>query len=81
MKEDQLRPPQKRLSADESPPNFPGNDGKNILVKANHYPVQVKVPNGRVFMYDVSIQPPWDRPYRRTDSFLWHQVGEGGMRF
>ena len=74
IKDPQLLPPQKRVSVDKAPPHFPGTEGKSILVKANHFPVQVKVPNGRIFMYDVGIQPPWDRPYRKSDKTLWHQV-------
>lgn len=49
--------------------------GRRIQVKANHFPMTVKVPEGVVFMYNVVVKPPWSREYRRRDRLLYHQVG------
>eukprot|EP00092_Neocalanus_flemingeri_P034497 GFUD01037510.1.p1 GENE.GFUD01037510.1~~GFUD01037510.1.p1 ORF type:complete len:930 (+),score=334.94 GFUD01037510.1:83-2872(+) len=66
-----LLPPQKRLTP-SGKPHFPGRQGSAVLLATNHFPLSL--PTGLVYQYTVTIQPPWTRPYRRSDKSLYQQV-------
>ena len=66
-----LLPPQKRLTP-SGKPHFPGTLGEVVRLSTNHFPISF--PSGLVYQYTVTIQPPWTRPYRRSDKSLYQQV-------
>ena len=53
-------PPQSRVSG-----LFPGKAsvGRACKLQTNHFPVSLKMKEGKVHMYDVYILPPWNREY------------------
>ena len=66
-----LRPPQQRTKG-----LFPGlaNTGRPCRVQTNHFSLSVKVPQGVVHMYEVTILPPWSRKYKKSDKVLYHET-------
>ena len=64
-------PPQSRVSG-----LFPGKAsvGRACKLQTNHFPVSLKMKEGKVHMYDVCILPPWNREYKRTDKQLYHDT-------
>ena len=64
-----LLPPQQRVRN-----LFPGlsNKGRPCRVETNHYSLQVKLPEGIIYMYEVTILAPWVRNYRQSDKKLYH---------
>jgi len=68
---DNLLPPQKRLLP-ASKPDFPGSLGPAVRLSTNHFPLSL--PSGLVYQYTITVEPPWDRPYRRSDKALYQQV-------
>ena len=46
--------------------------GRPCKVETNHYSLSVKVPEGVIYMYEVTIQTPWVRKYRQSDKKLYH---------
>jgi len=64
-------PPQSRLTG-----LFPGKPtvGRKCKLQTNHFAVSLKFPEGMIYMYDVTIVPPWNRDYRRQDKQLYHDV-------
>ena len=66
-------PPQKRLTG-----QFPGTakTGRACKLQTNHFAMKLKVPEGRIYQYTVTIMPPWfgRREYRRSDKQLYHDV-------
>ena len=63
-----LRPPQQRTLG-----YFPGppTSGRPCSLATNNFKMEVKVPEGVLYMYDVTIIPPWSRLYRRSDKVLY----------
>jgi len=66
---DELLPPQSRVQG-----NFPGSSGKICRVESNHFKVNLNLLKGVIHMYDVVIEPPWRRPFRKSDKQLYHDV-------
>jgi len=66
-----LLPPQQRLLG-----HFPGlsNSGRSCTVSTNHFKMVVKVPEGVIHMYEVTIIPPWSRNYRKSDKVLYQDT-------
>jgi len=68
-----LLPPQKRAMG-----HFPGKEGRPCLLTANHFQISLKpnpkLPNGVMFMYNISIVAPWSREYRRGDRPLYQRI-------
>lgn len=66
---DILLPPQQRIKN-----LFPGlsNKGRPCKVETNHYSLSIKIPEGIIYMYEVTIQAPWVRKYRQSDKKLYH---------
>lgn len=64
-------PPQQRLAG-----LFPGqaNEGRSCKLQTNHFTVKLDIPAGMIYMYDVNIEPPWKRPYKRSDKKLYHKA-------
>ena len=71
--EAEFYPPQSRLDG-----KFPGTakTGRACKLQTNHFTVKLKIPEGNVYQYVVTIAPPWygKREYRRSDKDLYHQV-------
>ena len=36
--------------------------------------MKLEVPEGMIYMYDVTVVPPWSRPYKRSDKKLYHDT-------
>ena len=71
-------PPKKRLlQQDQKQPDFPGTLGKNCRLKTNHFGIGMRAPTGMVYQYSLEIVPPWERPYRKSDSVTYHKVIHG----
>ena len=66
---EELLPPQQRVAG-----YFPGSAGRLCKLESNHFTVNLKIPNGMIYMYDVTIEPPWSRPYRKSDKKLYHDA-------
>ena len=66
-----LRPPQQRTKN-----LFPGlaNTGRACRLQTNHFSLSVKLPEGLIHLYEVTIQPPWTRKYRRSDKLLYQRA-------
>ena len=66
-----LRPPQQRTLG-----YFPGppTSGRPCSLATNNFKMEVKVPEGVLYMYDVTIIPPWSRLYRRSDKVLYQET-------
>ena len=64
-------PPQPRITG-----LFPGGKegSRPCKLQANHFTVSLNVPEGMIYMYDVTIVPPWTREYKRTDKKLYHDT-------
>ena len=44
---------------------------------ANHFQISLaptKIPKGLLYMYNISVVPPWSREYRRGDRSLYQRV-------
>ena len=50
---EELLPPQQRVAG-----YFPGSAGRLCKLESNHFTVNLKIPNGMIYMYDVTIEPP-----------------------
>ena len=44
----------------------PQENSRPCKVTTNHFSVVLEVPQGVIYMYDVTVEPPWSRPYRRS---------------
>merc|ERR1712096_551180 len=44
---------------------FPGKSttGRPCTIETNHFTISLKIPEGMIYMYDVTVEPPWQRPY------------------
>ena len=68
---EELLPPQHRVTG-----LFPGKatTGRPCKLETNHFTISLKIPEGMIYMYDVTVEPPWKRPYRRSDKKLYHDA-------
>ena len=59
------------------PAAFPGSAGTPCKLAVNHFQVSVnptKIKDGVLFMYNITVVPPWIREYKRSDRPLYQQV-------
>ena len=59
------------------PAAFPGSAGTPCKLAVNHFQVSVnptKIKDGVLFMYNITVVPPWTREYKRSDRPLYQQV-------
>ena len=68
---DELLPPQKRVIP-AGRPDFPGHMGTAVRLSTNHF--HLTLPSGVVYQYTITMEPPWARPYRKSDKALYQQV-------
>jgi len=66
---EELLPPQQRVAG-----YFPGSNGRLCKLESNHFNISLKIPDGMIYMYDVMVEPPWKRPYRRSDKKVYHEA-------
>jgi hypothetical protein len=45
-----------------------------MKIATNHITVKLDVPEGMIYMYDVTVVPPWSHPYKRSDKKLYHDT-------
>jgi len=73
-----LLPPTLRISKiPGKPAAFPGSAGTPCKLAVNHFQVSVnptKIKDGVLFMYNITVVPPWTREYKRSDRPLYQQV-------
>jgi len=73
-----LLPPTLRISKTPGKPAaFPGSAGTPCKLAVNHFQVSVnptKIKDGVLFMYNITVVPPWTREYKRSDRPLYQQV-------
>jgi len=65
----ELLPPQQRVAG-----YFPGSVGRLCKLESNHFSINLKIPEGMIYMYDVVVEPPWKRPYRKSDKKVYHEA-------
>ena len=55
---------------------FPGQatTSRPCKLETNHFTINLKVPNGMIYMYDVTVETPWKRPYGKSDKKLYHDA-------
>jgi len=66
---EELLPPQLRVAG-----QYPGTAGRLCKLEANHFTINLKIPDGMIYMYDVTVEPPWKRPYRKSDKKVYHEA-------
>ena len=61
------------------PAAFPGSAGTPCKLAVNHFEIAVnpnpkKIKDGVLFMYNITVVPPWAREYKRSDRPLYQKV-------
>ena len=51
---------------------FPGKGGTLCRLNVNH--VRVKVPEGKIYQYNLKIETPWKREYKKSDKDIFQLV-------
>ena len=69
LRMEELLPPQLRVAG-----QYPGKAGRLCKLESNHFTINLKIPEGMIYMYDVTVEPPWKRPYRKSDKRVYHEA-------
>ena len=51
---------------------FPGSGGTPCKLTVNH--VRMKLPKGKIYQYNLKIEPPWKREFKKTDKDIYQLV-------
>ena len=51
---------------------FPGSGGTPCQLTVNH--VRMKLPKGKIYQYNLKIEPPWKREFKKTDKDIFQLV-------
>jgi len=62
-------PPQSRVQG-----AFPGSSGRPCKIETNHFAVNLRPQDILVYVYDVIIEPPWKRPFKKCDIRLYQDT-------
>ena len=51
---------------------FPGSGGTQCQLTVNH--VRMKLPKGKIYQYNLKIEPPWKREFKKSDKDIYQIV-------